>query len=270
MRKVIKFRRRIGGIKFRRRIGSRAAALVRRLLLVALLLTGLDVVHDGRVGWPGTVVPGLADAGASVQDWLQRSPAFCADCGDDSVPDTLVATEPGPAVSGAPAATDEDRAARAARESGREAPATQAAEGRRPAVEADLYGQVARVIDGDSLEVRVSGLGVIEVRLHGVDTPEWDQPYGTEAKRELRSLVASRRVALDSRTIDSYGRLVATVYRDDLNINREMVRRGYAWWYRRYAGFDFALRRAEKEAREARRGLWRDEDPVPPWDWRRK
>lgn len=203
-------------IKFRRRIGVRAAALVRRLLLVVVLLTGLDVVHDGRVGWPAMLAPGLAS--------LTENAA--------SVTDALIADE--------------------------------------PAVEADLSGRVTRVIDGDSLEVHVFGVGPVEVRLHGIDTPEWDQPYGRAARAELRQLIETRRVRLASETIEAYGRLVATVYRDDLNVNHEMVRRGYAWWYRRYAGFDLALRRAEKEAREARRGLWRDEDPVPPWEWRRK
>lgn len=253
-------------VRFRRGIGFRASALLRRLLLVALLLTGLDLVHDGRVGWPGILAPGvlasLHDAGASAQGWLQRSPALCTACGGEVVAEAPVTPRSRPS-----AALPERDAAPASGAAGSAADTSPADE---PAVEADLAGRVARVIDGDSLQVRVRGLGVIEVRLHGVDTPEWDQPYGRAARRELRRLVARQRVDLVSETTDSYGRLVATVYRGDLNVNREMVRRGYAWWYRRYAGLDFALRRAEKEARAQRRGLWRDDDPVPPWDWRRK
>ena len=202
-------------LRFRRGFRFWCSALARRLLLVALLVTGLDLVHDGRVGWPAMLAPGLASA---------------------------------PAAREAPTAREADKRA----------------------IQADLSGRVERVIDGDSLRIRISGLGPVEVRLHGVDTPEYDQPYGSAAERELRRLVARQRVDLVSETVDSYGRLVATVYRGDLNVNRELVRRGYAWWYRRYARFDFALRRAEKEARAQRLGLWRDDDPMPPWDWRRK
>jgi endonuclease YncB( thermonuclease family) len=272
MRKVIKFRRRSGVINFRRGMGFRAAALVRRLLLVVVLLTGLDVVHDGRVGWPGTLAPGLAaslaESAASARAWLEKSPAFCSACGDEAVSDSPVAMESAPTVAGAPAQRA-DPAPPAARPGAAER-AAPAGDERAQAVEADLSGRVERVIDGDSLQVRIEGLGLIEVRLHGVDTPEYDQPYGSAAERELRRLVAWQRVELVSETVDSYGRLVATVYRGDVNVNREMVSRGYAWWYRRYARFDAALRRAEKEARAQRRGLWRDDDPMPPWDWRRK
>ena len=237
-------------INFRRATELRASALLRRLLLVALLATGLDLVHDGRVGWPAALAPGLAgalsDAGDAARAWLERSPAFCSACGED--PDGSDATEPAPTVASAPA----ERAAPAtpATRSGATERAAPTGDERAQAVGADLSGRVERVIDGDSLQVRIEGLGLIEVRLHGVDTPEYDQPYGSAAKRELRRLVARQRVDLVSETVDSYGRLVATVYRGDVNVNREMVSRGYAWWYRRYARFDFALRRAEKEARD--------------------
>ena len=61
--------------------------------------------------------------------------------------------------------------------------------------------------------------------------------------------------------------VIARIGRD---INEEMVRAGLAWWYRQYAHDDQALSDAENEARSARRGLWQDADPVPPWDWRRQ
>ncbi len=51
-------------------------------------------------------------------------------------------------------------------------------------------------------------------------------------------------------------------------LNRELVRAGFAWWYRRYAPDDEMLAQLEQEAREAQRGLWADAEPVPPWEWR--
>ena len=65
-------------------------------------------------------------------------------------------------------------------------------------------------------------------------------------------------------------RLVADVILPDgRNLNRELVRAGLAWWYRRYAPHDAELEALEAEARAARRGLWADPHPVPPWEWRR-
>jgi hypothetical protein len=52
-------------------------------------------------------------------------------------------------------------------------------------------------------------------------------------------------------------------------LSHELVRRGMAWWYRRYAPNHPTLSRLEEEARAARIGLWSQPDPTPPWEWRR-
>ena len=52
-----------------------------------------------------------------------------------------------------------------------------------------------------------------------------------------------------------------------MNLNQELVKQGWCWWYRRYAPGDTVLEGLEKEAREARKGLWADLQPVPPWEW---
>ncbi|MBZ0168584.1 hypothetical protein MELA_02647 [Candidatus Methylomirabilis lanthanidiphila] len=51
------------------------------------------------------------------------------------------------------------------------------------------------------------------------------------------------------------------------DVNAEQVRQGMAWVYRRYVR-DKSLFTIEQEAREARRGLWVDPHPVPPWEYR--
>lgn len=56
---------------------------------------------------------------------------------------------------------------------------------------------------------------------------------------------------------------------DGRSLNREMVRRGLAWWYRRYAPADSVLERLETGARDAGAGLWSQPNPVPPWNWRK-
>jgi endonuclease YncB( thermonuclease family) len=52
-------------------------------------------------------------------------------------------------------------------------------------------------------------------------------------------------------------------------LNHELVRAGLAWWFQRYARHDGDLKELESEARIARRGLWVDENPLPPWEFRR-
>lgn len=56
--------------------------------------------------------------------------------------------------------------------------------------------------------------------------------------------------------------------RDGTNVNHMLVKDGWCWWYRKYAPGDTELERLEKEAREAKKGLWADPQPVPPWVYR--
>ena len=131
-----------------------------------------------------------------------------------------------------------------------------------------VAARVLAVVDGDSLEVR-AGDEKLQVRLHGIDCPEWDQPHGAEAREFTTVLALGRMVKLLTRDEDAYGRRVAEVLLEDgRSLNRELVRAGHAWWYRRYSAAP-DLERLEGEARAAGRGLWRHPDPVPPWVWRR-
>ncbi|MCA9522148.1 MAG: thermonuclease family protein [Myxococcales bacterium] len=132
-----------------------------------------------------------------------------------------------------------------------------------------LTGVVRWVTDGDSLIVRPSNGRELRVRLSGIDAPELRQPFGPEARQFLRRRVWRRRVSLQIRGRDRYRRVVAVVRLGRLNLNRELVARGYAWCYRRYAR-DRELFRLEALARRARRGLWRQRKPTPPWVFRHR
>ena len=126
---------------------------------------------------------------------------------------------------------------------------------------------VVRVKDGDSLVVDSNGRQV-EVRLAEIDAPEYDQPRGDEAHAALRSLVEGKDVRLDLIGGDAYRRIVARVFVDEIDVNAELLRRGLAWIRRAYDP-PAAMIRLEDEARQARRGLWADDDPVQPWIWRK-
>jgi micrococcal nuclease len=110
----------------------------------------------------------------------------------------------------------------------------------------------------------------VKVRLHGVDTPEKAQAFGTQARKLTGDLVFQRDVTVVVHTTDRYGRLVGEVLLPDgRSLNQELVKAGMAWWYRQYAPHDTTLAQLEAEARTAKRGLWADANPVPPWEWRK-
>ncbi len=67
---------------------------------------------------------------------------------------------------------------------------------------------------------------------------------------------------------DRYGRTLRTVYVDGTSVNRELVRNGFAWHFKRYSK-DKELDALEAQARRQRLGLWRDPHPVSPWEFRK-
>jgi len=144
------------------------------------------------------------------------------------------------------------------------------------------------VIDGDTLVVREAGREAQTVRVAFIDAPEHDQPWGAEATGVMQRLTAGRWLTVAWHTRDRYGRLVGVVYAShpadacvglkscprELDVGQTMIQAGVAWWYRSYAREQPAAAREryanlERLARERRKGLWRDLDPIPPWQWRR-
>jgi endonuclease YncB( thermonuclease family) len=54
--------------------------------------------------------------------------------------------------------------------------------------------------------------------------------------------------------------------RDGTHANHTLVKDGWCWWYRKYAHGDTVIEELENEAREGRKALWADPQPVPPWE----
>jgi micrococcal nuclease len=127
-------------------------------------------------------------------------------------------------------------------------------------------GKVVSVTDGDTLHLLVQRT-TIKVRLAEIDAPEKSQAFGTQSKKTLSNIVFGKEVLVVEQDRDRYGRMVGTVYVGDVNANVEMIRRGMAWVYVRYAK-DPALFQLEDEARIAKRGLWADPHAIPPWEYR--
>ena len=94
--------------------------------------------------------------------------------------------------------------------------------------------------------------------------------YGRWSTDMMKSLVAGKTVTVTYFQRDRYGRILGQVYAPDgMNINQFMVRAGAAWVYEQY-NTDPVLPVLQNEARQQKRGLWSDADPVPPWIWRHR
>jgi endonuclease YncB( thermonuclease family) len=136
-----------------------------------------------------------------------------------------------------------------------------------------LVGRVVGVSDGDTITLLVDGHDQYKVRLSGIDAPEKSQPFGSRAKQRLSDLVYGKTVTALGTKRDRYRRLIAKILVNGRDANLEMVASGYSWHYKKYEGEQPAVDRtayalAEREARMAKRGLWVDESPVAPWDYR--
>lgn len=141
---------------------------------------------------------------------------------------------------------------------------------------ADVYfGRVVSVSDGDTITVLDGSKRQHKIRLGGIDAPEKHQPFGARSKQHLSELVFGKDVQADCVKIDRYMREICKISVNGVDANLEQIKSGMAWWYRTYAKDQLkadqtAYSLAEKEAREARRGLWSDAESVAPWEWRRE
>lgn len=132
--------------------------------------------------------------------------------------------------------------------------------------------RLERVLDGDSIRMRCEGRPV-EVRLYCIDAPEKGQPpWGERSRSHLRE-ITPRDLELVPIDRDRFGRTVGEVYTADAehrSLNLEQVRSGQAAVYERYCE-DPRYFRAEREARAARRGIWRKRgEHQTPWIYRHR
>lgn len=137
-----------------------------------------------------------------------------------------------------------------------------------PALAADIVG-VPRIVDGDTVEIAGT-----KVRLNGIDAPEADQvcldargrrwTCGVSARDALAARYGGKTWTCRPKEMDLYGRTVASCAADGEDVDRWMVRAGWAMSFVRY---DRAYVADEKAAQDARAGLWAGAF-IAPWDWR--
>ena len=132
-------------------------------------------------------------------------------------------------------------------------------------------GEVVGVTDGDTLTVLREGKEV-SIGLYGIDTPEKDQPFGKAANQFTSSLVLGKRISIERMTRDRHDREQGLIFADKMLVNEELVKAGLAWVHWKYCHHPIceSWKNLQLRARIDKRGLWRESDPVPPWQFRRK
>lgn len=148
-----------------------------------------------------------------------------------------------------------------------------ATRGQAPAIRI-LEGKVVGVADGDTITVLGADNRQTRIRLQGIDAPESRQAFGQASKQNLSDLIFGRQVVVEYEKTDRYGRTLGKVLTGGHDVNLEQVKAGLAWHYKYYQDEQSPNDRrlyadAETEARSARRGLWAEPGPIPPWDFRR-
>lgn len=147
-----------------------------------------------------------------------------------------------------------------------------------------MTARVIAVSDGDTITVLDGNEQQHKVRIAGIDAPEKKQSFGELSKAHLADLVFGDEVDVVGDKLDRYGRTVAKVMmapRSCLEIQCQrtedaglrQIEAGFAWWYRKYAkeqssSDQTAYEAAEANAKASARGLWSQNNPIPPSEWR--
>ena len=138
---------------------------------------------------------------------------------------------------------------------------------------------ITRVIDGDTVVI-LTKRGFFRkaqkerIRLYGIDAPESAQKGGTQSTKHLSRIIGSgKNVWMQSSGIDQYGRTIGLIYNHhgnpDYSYNYQMVEAGHAHAYLVSPADRTRYFHAQKEAKDHRRGLWKQTNPTPPWEWRK-
>ena len=137
-----------------------------------------------------------------------------------------------------------------------------------------LTGRVVGISDGDTLTLLDASNTQHKIRLAGIDSPEKGQSFGQVCKQSLSDLAYDHTVQIDWKKLDRYSRIIGKVLVNNRDVNLEQIQRGCGWHYKKYQNEQspddrLSYDKAEENARMSRIGLWADNEPVPPWDWRK-
>lgn len=135
----------------------------------------------------------------------------------------------------------------------------------------EFTAKVITVIDGDTVMVLRGKKEKIKIRLADIDAPELAQEFGAESQKSLADLVLKKDVQVSTRAVDDYGRVVANLSVNGMDVNAEQVRRGAAWAYVHYHNNQpYLSLQHDAQSQLVKRGLWaKSEHPQTPAQWRK-
>ena len=138
-----------------------------------------------------------------------------------------------------------------------------------------LQGKVIKVTDGDTVNVLTGDNQTHKIRLSGIDAPEKSQAFGNKSKQALADEVYGKTVTVEFNKRDKYQRIVGKVIFNGKDVNLNQIKRGLAWHYKKYEAEQDVEDRsiyanAEYLAQRDRAGLWIENNPVAPWDFRKQ
>jgi endonuclease YncB( thermonuclease family) len=132
-----------------------------------------------------------------------------------------------------------------------------------------MHGKVRDVIDGNTLMIVTFENEEYKVLLHGIDSPDPGQEYAAQAKTLLEKLLLNKSVTITMKGKDRLGNRLGEIHVDGaVDARHELVKAGLAWTSEKSPNPE--LEQLKEEARRNNIGLWKDENPTPPWVYRRQ
>ena len=132
-----------------------------------------------------------------------------------------------------------------------------------------LKGRAVGITDGDTFTLLVNGNEQVKIRIDGIDAPEKKQDFGNRAKEYLSGMIWGKELTVKVSKKDKYGRSIGKISTPEIpDVGLEMIKAGLAWQYRDY-NKDESYAKAERLAREKKKGLWIYKNPIRPQDFRK-
>ncbi len=132
-----------------------------------------------------------------------------------------------------------------------------------------MLGTAILVIDGNTFELKTDENETYKIILFGVDCPEPGQPFAEDAKNALEKLILRQKIAVDVVGKDRHGvRLGVVLIKNKIDPRKELLKDGLAWTAERDPQVELEALRLEAYAK--RSGVWKENNPTPPWIYRRE
>lgn len=131
-----------------------------------------------------------------------------------------------------------------------------------------VTARVVSVIDGNTLEIRGEDNETRKVILAGIDSPELTQEFGEKAKKLLEKLALEKEVTVQITGKDRTGTSIGIVIIEEKDPRHELLKEGLAWTAEKNPLPD--LESIRLKAQEKGKGLWKQDNPTPPWKYRRE